>query len=211
MRVLAVAAMGAAMALLGLSACERASTTARVRTDDDRAPASASARDDGGARGGSSSSGGYADRGSDRGGYGEGGGYRSSRASREPTPQFKGEPLWSDNRRYSAEENAQYHCGRSGPDIGASGYEDCLAKVHAFIDHPPAGVETLTRANGDRLLYDPHANLFAVARKDGAPRTFFKPRTGASYWTEQKTREANGGGYGRREGSSRGGEEGSGA
>ena len=123
---------------------------------------------------------------------------------------FKGEPLWSDNRKYSAQENATYHCGKSGSDIGASGYDDCLVKVHAFIDHPPADVQTITRSNGDKLMYDPKANLFVVARKDGAPRTFFKPRTGASYWDEQKQREAQGGG-GYRRGGGQGADEGSGA
>ena len=201
------AAVGAAvlMAVAGLQACERASSTARARSDDSRG-ASYAPRDAG--EGASSSEQGGGDRGErsyasrgDRDGYGDRGEGRSSR-SREPTPTFKGEPLWSDNRRYSAEENARYHCGKSGPDIGAAGYDDCLTKVHAFIDHPPSGVETLTRSNGDRLLYDAKANLFVVARKDGAPRTFFKPRDGASYWAEQKTREAEGGGYGRRSRSS---------
>ena len=122
---------------------------------------------------------------------------------------YKGEPLWSDNRKYSAQENATYHCGKSGPDIGASGYDDCLVRVHAFIDHPPSDVETITRSNGDKLMYDPKANLFVVARKDGAPRTFFKPRTGASYWDEQKQREADGGGD--RRSASRGSDDAAGA
>ena len=54
----------------------------------------------------------------------------------------------------------------------------------------------MTRPNGDRLIYDPKANLFAVARKDGAPRTFFKPRDGADYWKQQQEEAQSGrGGY----------------
>ena len=48
----------------------------------------------------------------------------------------------------------------------------------------------INRQNGDRLIYDPRANVFAVVSKDGAPRTMFKPRDGAAYWAQQKDREA---------------------
>ncbi len=119
-------------------------------------------------------------------GGGSGGSDRGAYRERQPIPSFHGEPMWSDNRKHTAQENAHYHCDKSGPDIGAKSFDDCLTKVHAFLDHPPAGAKTLTRPNGDKLVYDPKANLFAVARKDGAPRTFFKPRTGADYWKEQQ-------------------------
>ena len=102
--------------------------------------------------------------------------------------------MWSDSRQHTAQENAQYHCGKSGGDIGASSLNDCLKKVHAFLDHPPEDVQKIKRSsNGDTLLYDPKENLFAVARRDGAPRTFFKPRDGAQYWKQQQDREASGG------------------
>ena len=45
------------------------------------------------------------------------------------------------------------------------------------------------RANGDTLIYDPKANVFAVRSKAGAPRTMFKPDDGMAYWQEQKARE----------------------
>ena len=32
--------------------------------------------------------------------------------------------------------------------------------------------------------------FFAVANREGAPRTMFKPDDGMAYWQEQKTREA---------------------
>jgi hypothetical protein len=53
-------------------------------------------------------------------------------------------------------------------------------------------VQSLTRANGDRLLYDPKANLFAAADKDGVPRTLFKPRDGGAYGEQQKESVAKG-------------------
>jgi hypothetical protein len=98
--------------------------------------------------------------------------------------------MWSDSRKYTAEENATYHFQRAGADLGAKTLDEFLTKVHQFVDHPPKDVEVITRSNGDRLLYDPKDNLFAVARADGAPRTIFKPTTGAAYWDEQKTKEA---------------------
>jgi hypothetical protein len=119
-----------------------------------------------------------------------GGGYDREAAPRPPAPSFHGEPMWSDSRKYSAEESATYHFQQAGADLGAKTLDEFLTKVHHFIDHPPEGVQVITRSNGDRLLYDPKDNLFAVARADGAPRTIFKPRAGAAYWDEQKTAEA---------------------
>jgi pyocin large subunit-like protein len=101
-----------------------------------------------------------------------------------------GKPMWSPSRRYSAEENAQRAFERNGEAFGASSIDQYVKTAHAFVDHPPAGTLTLTRANGDTLFYDPKANVFAVANKDGAPRTMFKPDEGRAYWDKQKDRES---------------------
>jgi hypothetical protein len=76
-------------------------------------------------------------------------------------------------------------------------------------------VQTISRSNGDRLLYDAQRNIFAVVSKEGAPRTMFKPRDGAAYWAQQTQREADqakgkGGErqYGRRSGADDGGGDG---
>lgn len=110
-------------------------------------------------------------------------------ASREPAPLIDGKPMWSSTERYTAEENAQRAFDRNGADFGAKDVEDFVRKAHAFADDPPKGAETLSRANGDRLLYDPKGNVFMVVTRQGAPRTMFKPEEGAAYWDEQKTRE----------------------
>ena len=52
----------------------------------------------------------------------------------------------------------------------------------------PPGAESVNRKYGDRLIYDAKSNVFAVMTKDGAPRTMFKPRDGAAYWAQQKSR-----------------------
>ena len=105
-------------------------------------------------------------------------------------PKVDGKPMWASNRTHSAEENAQYQFSRNGRDFGASSEADYVARAHAFIDHPPSDVQTVDRRNGDRLLYDAKQNVFAVVSSEGAPRTMFKPRGGASYWTQQKNRES---------------------
>lgn len=121
--------------------------------------------------------------------------YTTSNASRDTaadTSLFHGKPIWAANKNHTAQENADYHFKRDGDAVGAASEEDFLTKVHAFVDHPPEGTETLTRSNGDKLMYDAKANLFAVVDKDGAPRTLFKPRDGATYWRQQKDSLASG-------------------
>ena len=107
-----------------------------------------------------------------------------------PIPLVDGKPMWAPNKRHTAEENARYQFARDGADFGARDVNDFVAKAHAFVDRPPSGAETLKRGNGDKLIYDPKANIFAVVSRDGAPRTMFKPRDGAAYWQEQKDRVA---------------------
>ena len=128
----------------------------------------------------------------DRSGYGERGGGDREDARREPVALVMGKPMWAANRRHTAEENAQYQFARDGADFDAKTLEDFVAKAHAFTASPPQGVQTLTRSNGDKLLYDPAHNVFAVVSKDGAPRAMFKPTQGKAYWDEQVQRQAEG-------------------
>ncbi|ENZ82824.1 MULTISPECIES: hypothetical protein [Caulobacter] len=120
-----------------------------------------------------------------------GGGERSRRSDPRDAPVklVAGKPYWAANRTRSAEENAQRSFERNGATFGAKSTDDYVAKVHAFVSDPPKGAQTLKRANGDLLIYDPKGNVFAVVSRDGAPRTMFKPDEGASYWDEQKDRE----------------------
>ena len=120
----------------------------------------------------------------------ETGATRRAAADREPAaavPLFKGKPMWSENRNHTAEENAQYQYDQHGQELGAKSLDDFLSKTHAFVDRPAKDVLVKTRANGDRLMYDPQTGLFAVARSDGAPRTVFKPNDGEAYWKAQST------------------------
>lgn len=100
-----------------------------------------------------------------------------------------GKPVWAPSRRSSAEDGAQRAFERNGEAFGAHSMDQYVSKAHAFVGHPPQGTLTLTRKNGDTLFYDPKGNVFAVASKDGAPRTMFKPDDGMAYWEKQKDRE----------------------
>ncbi len=107
-----------------------------------------------------------------------------------PVRLVAGKPYWAANRTRTAEENAQRGFDRNGETFNARTVDDYVVKVHAFVSDPPKGSETLKRANGDTLIYDPKGNVFAVVSKAGAPRAMFKPDDGPTYWETQKTREA---------------------
>ncbi len=161
----------AALGLLtGLSACDSGASAVKAPKGGERAaaaPAAASVE------------------GRDSGGFSRSGDPRDA-----PVKLIAGKPYWAANRTRTAEENAQRSFERNGEVFGAKTADDYVAKVHAFVSDPPKGAQTLKRANGDLLIYDPKDNVFAVVSREGAPRTMFKPDEGAAYWDEQKTREA---------------------
>lgn len=116
---------------------------------------------------------------------------RSADADRAPVPKVDGRPMWSATRRYTAEQNARRAFERNGAAFGADTVDAFVRKAHAFTARPPKGALFLTRENGDRLIYDPAANVFAIASAEGAPRTMFKPDTGMAYWEQVKVDEAD--------------------
>lgn len=108
---------------------------------------------------------------------------------KDPVKLVDGKPMWSASRKFSAEQNAERAFTRNGEAFGADTLDQFVEKAHAFVESPPKGTLTYVRANGDKLFYDPKGNVFAVATKDGAPRTMFKPDEGRAYWDEQMSRE----------------------
>lgn len=112
-----------------------------------------------------------------------------------PPPMLNGKPEWADNRQHTAQENLAYQFDRWGSGFGAKDEVDYARKARAFIDRPPKGVETVTRPNGDVILYDRASNTMAIARKDGAPRLFRKPPGGAADWEKARSEASNDTGY----------------
>ncbi|WP_282008945.1 S-type pyocin family protein [Brevundimonas aveniformis] len=120
----------------------------------------------------------------------------ATEASAPAVEAERGRPVWSTTRNRTADEGAQRSFERNGADFGASSQDAYVQAVHAFIANPPPGTETVRRRNGDTLYYHAASNTFAVATRDGAPRTMFKPREGAAYWAEQQAsvaRQSGGG------------------
>ena len=124
---------------------------------------------------------------------------RTQQASREdrtdprtlPVPAHDdGTPMWAANRRLTAQEAAERQFKRNGKDFGATTVAQYVDEAHDFVASPPKGTLRHTRSNGDKLFYDPKGNVFAVATKDGAPRTMFKPDEGMAYWEKQKQGQA---------------------
>jgi len=48
-----------------------------------------------------------------------GGSYASTDPRDAPVPKIDGKPMWSANRKHTAEENAQYQFAKNGGDFGA--------------------------------------------------------------------------------------------
>ncbi len=178
-----VTGLAATAVLMLLAACGNPAAT--PERESETAGSSGSARDDGGSR--------------------EGRGERAERrrdgdeAAGEPAPALSAEthadgaPMWAATRRRSAADAAQRQFERNGADFGATTRQAYIDRAHAFVANPPAGTQTAERRNGDRLMYDPAGNVFAVATSDGAPRTMFKPEDGPAYWRQQQERIAGGG------------------
>ena len=183
----ALAALLSSVALLTLSGCDGGSAARPAR---DQTAANAPAAAPGGNAASASSYGASS--------YGGGnarsdGGYSASSDGvdhrKDPVAQVDGAPMWANSKKYAADESAAYHFKRDGADFGAKTEADYVQKAHAFVGHPPRDALTLVRSNGDKLIYDPKTNVFAVVTKDGAPRTMFKPDSGQTYWDQQVARQ----------------------
>ena len=111
----------------------------------------------------------------------------SGDATAEVQAQAGAKPVLTTGRRETVDAKIARLYARNGADFGAGSAEDYLDKVTAFTSRPPRDVETVKRPNGDTLIYQASTNTFAVVARNGAPRTMFKPTTGADYWAEQKT------------------------
>ena len=97
-------------------------------------------------------------------------------------------PLLTANRRETVDVKIDRLYQRNGSAFGARSPADYLARIKAFTESPPAGVEKVSRPNGDTLFYQASTNTFAVVSRDGTPRTMFKPDDGPTYWAQQKAR-----------------------
>jgi pyocin large subunit-like protein len=109
-------------------------------------------------------------------------------AAEAATPDVVAKPALTVKRGETVDAKIARLYQRNGAAFGAQSPEDYLARLKRFTESPPAGVETVSRPNGDTLLYQASTNTFAVVSRDGTPRTMFKPDDGPAYWAQQKER-----------------------
>ncbi|EJC85478.1 hypothetical protein Rleg4DRAFT_7363 [Rhizobium leguminosarum bv. trifolii WSM2297] len=87
-----------------------------------------------------------------------------------------GGSFWSSTGSKTAVENAYGHWDKHVSEFPE--YQNSLQYVQGardFVANPPTGTLTITRSNGDTVLYNPTTNTFAVKSADGTPRTMFRP------------------------------------
>jgi hypothetical protein len=90
---------------------------------------------------------------------------------------------WSSTASRAASENALSHWNKHASEFPEfSSVDEYVTEAQNFVQNPPGGTLSKTRANGGNLFYNPRTNTFAISNGNGAPRTMFRPRDGSSYW-----------------------------
>ena len=85
--------------------------------------------------------------------------------------------------------NAYEHWKKHGTEFPEYGNAiDYVKGAHRFTKSPPGGTYEKVKPNGDKMLYDPTINTFAVVDASGAPKTMFRPSAEIKYWDRQSNR-----------------------
>jgi filamentous hemagglutinin len=83
---------------------------------------------------------------------------------------------WTSTKKLTSNENIKKHFSDHSSDFPnlktEKSYVDATKK---FLNNPPTGTLTKIRANGEVVLYHPDTNTFAIATKNGTPKTMYKP------------------------------------
>jgi hypothetical protein len=85
---------------------------------------------------------------------------------------------------FAGPEKLLEHFQKHGSEFGYQTADEYL-KGARTLTSGGNGIETFTRANGDKLFYNAATNEFTVLSKGGAIRTYFKPLEGLDYWLGQ--------------------------
>src|SRR5699024_1553956 len=85
-------------------------------------------------------------------------------------------PLWSETGKRTSVENAYEHYKKHGAEFPhLNNALEYVAEAQEFGRRSPEGILTVTRQNGDTVLFDPATERFGVMNGDGVPRTYFVP------------------------------------
>jgi filamentous hemagglutinin len=93
---------------------------------------------------------------------------------------------WTVGKAGSMENNAITHWTKHGAEFPEfPSFAQYTEAAQNFVVNPPLGAQSFIRANGERLIYDPIGNTFAVSTAEGVPKTMFRPADGINYWLKQ--------------------------
>jgi RHS repeat-associated protein len=84
--------------------------------------------------------------------------------------------LWTPGKVKDPAKNADVHWKKHGaefPEYGSKG--EYVEGAREFLNNPPSGALTKTRATGEVVVYDPVTNTFGIRTADGTPATLFRP------------------------------------
>jgi RHS repeat-associated protein len=85
--------------------------------------------------------------------------------------------------RFASRELLESHFLKHGAEFGARTAKEYLEQAQEFVARD--GLESAVKAGGDKLLYDPLTNEFAIVTEKGVLRTYFKPEKNLEYWIRQ--------------------------
>ncbi|HWQ31399.1 MAG TPA: RHS repeat-associated core domain-containing protein [Blastocatellia bacterium] len=84
--------------------------------------------------------------------------------------------IWTPTRRLSGVRNAWEHWLKHRKEFpNLRNAVEYVKEARKFLDKPPSTALVKRRPNGDKVIYDPVSDTFAVADKNGVPRTMYKP------------------------------------
>ena len=85
-------------------------------------------------------------------------------------------PIWSSTGSKTSVENTLGHWNKHGAEFPQfQNAKQYVQGAHNFVHTPPSGTHIKTRANGDKVFFDPATDTFAVQGANNAPKTMFKP------------------------------------
>ncbi|UFH53659.1 RHS repeat-associated core domain-containing protein [Spirosoma sp. KNUC1025] len=84
--------------------------------------------------------------------------------------------IWTSTKRFSSVQNAYEHWSKHKADFPQfNNAAEYVQGTFQFLTSPPRGALSKIRANGEKVIYDPSANVFGVMTGSGVPKTMFKP------------------------------------
>jgi hypothetical protein len=84
--------------------------------------------------------------------------------------------IWSRTSKLSPVQNAFKHWRKHRAEFPEfQNAKQYVEGARRFFSRPPSGTLVKTRANGERVFYNPSSNTFGVQAADGTPMTLFRP------------------------------------